>query len=157
MQSIVLHHICSCMRTCVYWQYRLSTVRFARSAALYDQVFLLRIVPRHVEHKRAEMRRGRVWLVLLPFHTHSDWMLDDLHILLHSSTCKHICISLSVLCASFPTHLTPPHLLFSQCDKYLVVMDKVEVLDVEVVSPGHRSHGDRSKDRVPFPPSISPP
>lgn len=42
------------------------------------------------------------------------------------------------------------------CDNYLVVMDKVEVLAVEVVRPGHRSRGDRSKDRVLVPPSISP-
>lgn len=49
----------------------------------------------------------------------------------------------------------PPFLPW--CDNYLVVMDKVEVLAVEVVRPGHRSRGDRSKDRVPVPPSISPP
>ncbi|KAF3832456.1 hypothetical protein F7725_026121 [Dissostichus mawsoni] len=50
---------------------------------------------------------------------------------------------------------TPP--LPPRCDNYLVVMDKVEVLAVEVVRPGHRSRGDRSKDRVLVPPSISPP
>lgn len=35
-------------------------------------------------------------------------------------------------------------------------MDKVEVPAVEVVRPGHRSRGDRSKDRVPLPPPPTP-
>lgn len=54
------------------------------------------------------------------------------------------------------THPYAPQPLPPRCDNYLVVMDKVEVLAVEVVRPGQRSRGDRSKDRVPVPPSISP-
>lgn len=37
------------------------------------------------------------------------------------------------------------------------IRDQVEVASVEVVRPGRRSHGDRSKDRVPLPSSPAPP
>lgn len=52
----------------------------------------------------------------------------------------------------FILHLPPWPLPPPRCDNYLVVMDKAEVPAVEVVRPGHRSRGDRSKDRVPPPP-----
>lgn len=57
--------------------------------------------------------------------------------------CVHVfCVSL-LLSLHSPHTPVPPW-----CDNYLVVMDKVYVLAVEVVRPGHRSRGDRSKDRV---------
>lgn len=53
----------------------------------------------------------------------------------------------SLFCALTPPPPAPC------CDSYLSVMDQVEVASVEVVRPGRRSHGDRSKDRVPIPSS----
>ena len=72
--------------------------------------------------------------------------------------CVCVCVWLvqEVPLSFFFTHAYTPHPLPPWCDNYLVVMDKVEVLAVEVVRPGHRSRGDRSKDRVLVPPSISP-
>lgn len=38
---------------------------------------------------------------------------------------------------NYPPAAFTPHPLHPQCDYYLAVMDKVVVLAVEVVSPGH--------------------
>lgn len=69
--------------------------------------------------------------------------------------CMFVCVISAGGPSFFLLHL-PLTPLPPWCDNYLVVMDKVEVLAVEVVRPGHRSRGDRSKDRVLVPPSISP-
>lgn len=49
-------------------------------------------------------------------------------------------------------HLPPPPA--PRCDSYRTLMDQVEVAAMQVVRPGHRSRGDRSKDRVPLPPPL---